>query len=72
MVNEFGKLQQRWQRKTGEPMPISIASLPIDRIRFAVKQVELGNHVVVPSVPVTAEVVNEDSLMDWDKHGEFG
>jgi len=65
MMNEFGKLQKRWQHKTGEPMPISIASLPLDRIRFAVEQVELGNHVVVPGVPVTAEISN-DSLREWD------
>ena len=69
-MNEFGKLQKRWQNKTGEPMPISIASLPLDRIRFAVEQTELGNHVVVPGVPVFRDVSNE-SMKGWDHDGEF-
>lgn len=68
-MNEFGKLQHRWQAKTGDPMPVSIASLPLDRIRRAVLT-EAGQTVFVPSCPVAAESV-ADGIRYWDKDSEF-
>ncbi len=45
-------LQHRWQRKTGEPMPESIARLPIADVERAVLLTEEGVQVFVPSEPV--------------------
>ena len=74
MKTEFQKLLDRWQAKTGEKMPTAIAALSIDRIRFAVTQVESGATVFVP--PSHCRVVEREaeevsSMVQWDKHAEF-
>ena len=66
MKTELEKLQHRWTKFTGEPMPDSIARLPLDRIRRAVELTEAGQHVFVPGVPVTVETVYSGSMMEWD------
>ena len=66
-ANQLKILKRRWLRKRGEPMPNAILRLPFDRIHKAVIEIEKGNDVFVPSVPVTAaKVITEDSMMDWD------
>ena len=70
LKTEFQKLRDRWQAKTGEPMPIEIARLSIDRIRRAVELTESGQTVFVPSCPVAAESV-ADGIRYWDKDSEF-
>lgn len=62
--------QTRWLRATGERMPMDIQRLPIDRVRFAVEQVEAGHQVFVPREPVRVEA-EEGSMVYWDKHREF-
>jgi hypothetical protein len=68
-MTEIQQLHLRWHKKTGEDMPLNIASLPIDRIRRAVELTEKGITVAVPSgaVPMTADV-QESSLEYWDNH----
>jgi hypothetical protein len=72
MRDEFTKLLDRWQKKTGEQMPRSISRLSLDLIRKAVELTEAGNHVIVPVAPISAKVIEHDSITNWDKHGEFG
>jgi hypothetical protein len=65
----------RWRKKTNQPMPLDIASLPLDRIESAVRHIEAGNIVVVPKglslgEPKQLIDMNDDSLMDWDRHKE--
>lgn len=68
------ELQRRWEKKTGEPMPDSIAALPIEKVRRAVLLTERGVTVVVPvqrqPQPV-AESFGGGSMMDWDRQSEF-
>ncbi|HQZ66223.1 MAG TPA: hypothetical protein PLY87_14140 [Planctomycetaceae bacterium] len=61
-------LQRRWQHKTGEPMPPQTARLDLPTIERAVKHVEKGNQVVVPSEPVEARdgFGCGDSMREWD------
>ena len=67
MRDELTKLLDRWQEKTGEPMPCSILRLPIDRIRRAVELTEAGVTVFVPFENVTVPADNSDSMADWDR-----
>ena len=64
-MTPFEKLQARWLRKTGDPMPLAIARLSICKILTAVELVEDGQTVFVPSCPVTSEKMN-DSIRFWD------
>lgn len=72
MKTEFQKLLDRWHAKTGEKMPTAIAALPVDRIRFAVTQVESGATVFVPPSQhkVEREAEEVSSMVQWDKHAE--
>lgn len=66
-MTELQKLHLRWHEKTGEDMPLSIASLPLDRIRRAVALTEKGITVgVLKSHSTVTENVEESSLRDWD------
>ena len=67
------KLQHRWQRKTGEPMPESIARLPIADVERAVKLTEAGIQVVVPLEPVEARdgYGYGDSMREWDSDSQW-
>ena len=68
-------LMARWRKKTNQPMPLDIASLPLDRIESAVRHIEAGN---IPCVPKSLSLgdpkelidMTDDSLMDWDRHKE--
>lgn len=73
MKSELEQLMTRWQAKTGEKMPTAIAALPIDRIRFAVTQVESGATVFVPPSQhkVEREAEEVSSMVAWDKNSEF-
>jgi hypothetical protein len=69
-------LMQRWRKKTNQPMPLDIASLPLDRIESAVRHIEAGNIVVVPKglslgEPRHATEFGEDSMMEDDAHGRY-
>lgn len=72
MKTEFQKLLDRWRAKTGESMPLAIRQLPLDRIRFAVTQVESGATVFVPPSQhkVEREAEEVSSMVQWDKHAE--
>lgn len=66
--SELQSLHLRWHNKTGEDMPVEIASLPIDRIRRAVELTEKGITVVVPrEAAATPTPESESSLRDWDE-----
>lgn len=57
-------------------MPLDIASMPIEKIRFAVTRIERGDIVVVPKGvsfgdPRHAMQFGEDSMMDDDQHGRY-
>ena len=68
MSSEIQNLHLRWHNKTGEDMPVEIASLPIERIRRAVELTEKGITVVVPrEVRATSAPDSESSLRDWDE-----
>jgi hypothetical protein len=65
----------RWRKKTKQPMPLDIASLPLDRIESAVRHIEAGDIVFVPKSLSLGEPkqpidLNDDSLMDWDRYKE--
>ena len=70
MTTELKTLLFRWWNKTGEPMPIAIQRLSIDKIRTAVERTEAGEIVFVP-VSVERDMVDNGSMMAWDKHGEY-
>lgn len=70
-MTEIQKLHRRWHDKTGEDMPANIASLPIDQIRKAVDWTEKGITVAVPKSTAPVAEVAEESMMQWDKHGEL-
>lgn len=74
-AKELPGLMARYRKKVGSPMPIEITQLPLDRIRSAVKHVEKGDVVCVPKGLSLGEPnkpidMNDDSLMDWDRHKE--
>lgn len=73
MKTPLEKLLARWQRKTGEPMPESIARLPIDQVQAAVELTESGATVFVPAAVV--EVKDGfgcgDSMREWDGHNFY-
>jgi len=70
-MTEIQMLHLRWHRKTGEDMPADIASLPIDQIRKAVDWTEKEITVAVPKNTAPVAEVVEESMMQWDKHGEL-
>ena len=72
-MSEIQTLRRRWSKAdNGNPMPEDIASQPIELIRKAVAWREKGIVVAVPkSTAPVAEVAEESSMMDWDKHGEL-
>jgi hypothetical protein len=72
-MTEIQKLHLRWHNKTGEDMPVQIASLPIDRIRRAVELTEKGITVYVPRSCVSVESIadSNDSLSEWDGHNNL-
>lgn len=67
----FSELKARWLKKTGEPMPEAILRLPLKKICKAVQLVEAGVTVVVPREVIPTPQVQESSMMEHDKHGEF-
>lgn len=71
MAKELQQLYLRWHKKTGEDMPLNIASLSLDRIRRAVELTEKGITVVIPKAVEPMVEVAADSMMQWDKHGEL-
>lgn len=72
-MTQLEKLQHRWQRKTGSPMPESIARLDIATIERAVKLTEAGIQVVVPAEPVENRdgIGYGDSMREWDSSGFY-
>ena len=74
-AKEVPALMARWRKKVGSPMPIEIAQLPLEKIKSAVRHVEAGNVVCVPKGlslgdPNKPIDMDDDSLMDWDRHKE--
>ena len=67
MLKDYKK---RWLKKTGEPMPESIAKLPLDKVRKAIQLTEAEVIVVVPKDYIRQEEPL-CSMMQHDKHGEF-
>lgn len=65
-------LKARWKQKTGYEMPPEIEGLHLARIRRAVELTEKGITVFVPTASVTVDSVENESMVAWDKHGEFG
>lgn len=56
-------------------MPLDIASMEIEKIRFAVDRIERGDIIVVPKSlslgdPKQPIDLTDDSLMDWDRNSE--
>ena len=75
-AKELPGLMARWRKKSGGPMPLEIAQLPIEKIRSAVKHIEKGDIVCVPKglslgEPRHAMQFGEDSMMDDDQHGRY-
>ena len=75
-AKEIPGLMARWRKKSGGPMPIDIASLPIEKIRKAVRLVEGGAIVGVPQSlslgdPRRVSEFSEDSMMEYDTHGQY-
>jgi hypothetical protein len=69
---ELEELKERWQRKTGEPMPPEILLLPLKKICKAVLLVEAGVTVVIPKGATTVEedidrFRDESSILEWDR-----
>jgi len=66
-------LHRRWQRKTGSPMPESIARLPIADVERAVLLTEEGVQVFVPSAPVESRdgYGYGDSMREWDSDSQW-
>jgi len=65
----------RWRKKTGVSMPIEIAQLCLEKIKLAVRLIERGDVVAVPKSlslgdPNKPIDMDDDSLMDWDRHKE--
>lgn len=75
-AKEIPGLMARWRKKSGGPMPLEIAQLPLEKIKLAVRLVEAGSVVVVPKglslgEPPHAMEFGEDSMMDDDQHGRY-
>ncbi len=71
-MSEIQTLRRRWSKAdNGNPMPEDIASQPIELIRKAVAWRERGILVVVPKSTAPVAEVAEESMMQWDKHGEL-
>ena len=66
MTTTLEKLQRRWLRKTGEPMPEAIAKLPIGRVLTAVELTEEGQTVFVPRLGPANELDSVSSMREWD------
>lgn len=71
MKSELKTMLSIWHNKTGEPMPLAIQRLSIDKIRTAVEGLDQNTFYFVPQ-EVERESVDDGSLVQWDKHGEFG
>lgn len=67
---EIDELKERWREKTGETMPVEIQRLSIEKIRTAVERTIKGEIVFVPKV-THREVLEDESMQAWDKHGEY-
>lgn len=67
------RLQERWQVKACEPMPESIARLPIGMALAAVELLEDGQTPFVPSDTVRVAAVDGsgygESMQEWDTVG---
>ena len=71
-MTEIQTLRRRWSKAdNGNPMPEDIAAQPIELIRKAVNWREKGITVAVPKNTAPVAEVAEDSMMQWDKHGEL-
>ena len=71
-MSEIQTLRRRWSKAdNGNPMPEDIASQSIELIRKAVGWREKGITVAVPKNTAPVAEVVEDSMMQWDKHGEL-
>jgi len=71
-MSEIQTLRRRWSKAdNGNPMPEDIASQPIELIRTAVGWREKGITVAVPKSTAPVAEVAEESMMQWDKHGEL-
>ena len=71
-MSEIQTLRRRWSKAdNGNPMPEDIASQSIELIRKAVSWREKGITVAVPKQTAPVAEVAEDSMMQWDKHGEL-
>ena len=61
------KLKARWLIATkGEPMPESIAKLPIGQVLDAVERTEDGQTVFVPTDKLMPRRIADDSMREWD------
>ncbi len=71
-MSEIQTLRCRWSKAdNGNPMPEDITRQPIELIRKAVAWREKGITVAVPKQTAPVAEVAEDSMMQWDKHGEL-
>jgi len=75
-AREIQSLMARWRKKTGGPMPLEIAQLPLEKIKLAVRLIERGDTVAVPKglslgEPRHAIEFGNDSMMDDDQHGRY-
>lgn len=71
-MSEIQTLRRRWSKAdNGNPMPEDIARQPIELIRKAVGWREKGITVAVPKSTAPVAEVAEESMMQWDKHGEL-
>jgi hypothetical protein len=57
-------IEEKWQARFGEPMPVHIASLPPYLQERALKYAESNTLAVVPKPPVRQS--EQSSLEDWD------
>lgn len=70
MRDELTKLLERWQAKTGRPMPQDILRQSLPVIRRAVEMTERGDTVFVEPDVVEVAAAKEESISSWDHHGE--
>lgn len=70
MKSELKTLLTSWHNKTGEPMPLAIQRLSIDKIRTAVEGLDQNTFYFVPQ-EVERVAVDDGSMMAWDSHGEL-
>ena len=57
-------IEEKWQARFGEPMPVHIASLPLYLQERALKYAENNTLAVVPKASV--QQPEQSSLEDWD------